>query len=171
MNKTIIALMNNTLVAFKTLVALMIAVCAIPYLYGASQQDLTKPIHQFIDGFNKGDMNSTYAAYVSGNVFIVDEFAPHLWHGPHAAQDWATDFDKMTKAEGSSDAKAKYGAPTRTEVESDAAYVILPVVIDFKQHGQAMTEKGEMTFVLHQEKGAWKIASWTWTGEAAHAVK
>ena len=77
MNKTIIALMNNTLVAFKTLVALMIAVCAIPYLYGASQQDLTKPIHQFIDGFNKGDMNSTYAAYVSAqNRFFHEVLRP-----------------------------------------------------------------------------------------------
>lgn len=77
----------------------------------------------------------------------------------------------MTQAEGSSDALMKYGAPTQTEVEGDVAYVVIPAVYTFKLRGQAMTEKGLMTFVLHRESGAWKIASWTWTGEPARAVK
>ena len=148
----------------KAIVVLIVAVFAVPCVYAANQQDLTKPIHQFIDGFNKGDTNSAFAAYVSGDVVIVDEFAPHLWTGPHAAQNWAADFDKMTKAEGSSDASVKYGASTHTEVEGDVAYVVIPTTYNFKQKGQVMTEKGQMTFVLHQESGTWKIASWTWTG-------
>ena len=155
----------------KTIVVLIVVVFAVPYLCAANPQDLTKPIHQFIDGFNKGDTKSASAAYVSGDVVIVDEFPPHLWMGPHAVQDWASDFDKLGKAENDSDASVKYGAPTRTEVKDGVAYVVIPTVFNFRKSGQAMTEKGQMTFVLHQESGAWKIASWTWTGEAAHAVK
>jgi len=155
----------------KATVVLIVAVFTIPYLCGANQQDLTKPISQFIDGFNNGDMKTANAAYVSGDVAIVDEFPPHLWMGPHAVQEWAADFEKLGKADNDTDASVKYGAPTRTEVKDGVAYVVIPTVFNFRKSGQAMTEKGQMTFVLRQESGAWKIASWTWTGEAAHAMK
>lgn len=36
---------------------------------------------QFIDGFNKGDTKSAFAAC---DISIIDEFAPHLWTGPNA---------------------------------------------------------------------------------------
>jgi len=147
----------------------------VPVVVGAATQDVTAgvtaPIHQFIDGFNSGDVKSAYAAYASGDVVIVDEFAPHRWMGPNAAQDWAADFDKATKAAGVTDATVKYGAPTRTVVGTDGAYVVIPTVYNYKEHGKAMTETGQMTFVLHSENGAWKISSWTWTGTKPHAVK
>jgi hypothetical protein len=34
-----------------------------------------------------------------------------------------------------------------------------------------MTEAAHMTFVLHKEAGAWKIAGWVWTGGKPHATK
>ena len=66
----------------------------------ASPADVTMPIRQFIDGFNTGDTKSAYAAYASGDITIVDEFAPHRWTGPHAPQDWAADYDKHAQATG-----------------------------------------------------------------------
>lgn len=134
-------------------------------------RDVTVPIHQFIDGFNTGDVKSAYAAYASGDVIIVDEFAPHRWIGPHAAQDWAADYDKHAQATGVSDGSVKYGAPTRTEIEGEVAYVVVPTVYNYKEHGQPRTEEGQMTFVLHAEAGGWKISAWTWTGAQPHAAK
>lgn len=146
-------------------------VVIIPSLAATAPHELTAPIHQFIDGFNSGDVKSAYAAYASGDIVIVDEFAPHLWTGPHAAQDWAADYDKHAQATGVSDGSVKYGDPTRAEVEGDFAYVVIPTVYTYKEHGQAMTEDGQMTFVLHHEQGAWKISAWTWTGTIPHPAK
>ena len=139
--------------------------------FAAGPADVTAPIHQFIDGFNTGDTKSAYAAYATGDITIVDEFAPHRWTGPHAAQDWAADYDKHAQATGVSDGSVKYGAPTRTEIEGDVAYLIIPTVYNYKEHGQATAEEGQMTFVLHVESGAWKISGWTWSGVKPHPAK
>ena len=137
----------------------------------ASPADVTMPIRQFIDGFNTGDTKSAYAAYASGDITIVDEFAPHRWTGPHAPQDWAADYDKHAQATGVTDGSVKYGPPMRAEIEGDAAYVIIPTVYNYKDHGQPTTEEGQMTFVLRMENAAWKISAWTWTGVKPHVTK
>lgn len=155
----------------KTILTLFAVVLIVPVTIAATTTDVTKPIHQFIDGFNTGDVNSAYAAYASGDIVIMDEFAPHIWAGPHAAQDWAADYDKHAKANDVSDGSVKYGAPTRTEVEGNAAYVVIPTVYNYKEHGKAVTEEGQMTFVLRMEKDTWKIAAWTWTGVKPHPAK
>lgn len=151
----------------KTILALIAIILAVPAM-AANAADVTAPIHQFIDGFNTGDVKSAYAAYASGEIVIVDEFAPHVWRGPHAPQDWAADYDKHAQATGVSDGSVKYGQPTRMEVEDNVAYVVIPTVYNYKEHGAAVTEEGQMTFVLCSEKGAWKITAWTWTGAKPH---
>ena len=158
----------------KIIFALLVSLLALPGISAATDKpgdDVTAPIHQFIDGFNAGDTKSAYAAYATGDITIVDEFAPHRWMGPHAAQDWAADYDKHAQATGVSDGMVKYGAPTRTEIEGDAAYVIIPTTYLYKERGKPTTEEGQMTFVLHSEAGGWKIQSWTWSGLKPHPAK
>jgi len=155
----------------KIILSLLVIALVIPVAQAAPPADVTAPIHQFIDGFNTGDVKSAYAAYASGDIVIVDEFAPHLWVGPQAAHNWAADYDKHTQATGVSDGSVKYGAPTRTEVEGSTAYVVIPTVYNYKEHGKAVAEEGQMTFVLRMEQGTWKIAGWTWTGVEPHPAK
>jgi hypothetical protein len=161
--------MNKTVFLF--ILPFIAMLLAAPAFGVANPKDVTVPIHQFIDGFNTGDTKSAYAAYGSGDVVIVDEFAPHLWVGSHAAQDWAADYEKHAQAIGVSDGSVKYGAPTRAEVEGDVAYVVIPTVYNYKERGKPQTEEGQMTFVLHAENGAWKIAQWTWTGRKPQPVE
>ena len=137
----------------------------------ATTVELTAPIHQFIDGFNTGDVKSAYASYAAGDITIIDEFAPHRWTGPKAPQEWAAEYDKHARATGVSDGLVKYGDPTRTEVEGNAAYVIIPTVYLYKEHGRPTAEEGQMTFVLSKIDGAWKIKSWTWSGVPPHPAK
>jgi hypothetical protein len=155
----------------KALLAALASVLLSSASMAAAQGVVTAPIHQFIDGFNSGDVKSAYAAYATGDITIIDEFAPHRWVGPHAAQDWAADYDKHAAATGVSDGVVKYGAPTRTEIEGDVAYVVIPAVYTYKQHGAPTTEEGQMTFALHAEAGGWKIKGWTWTGTKPHPAQ
>jgi ketosteroid isomerase-like protein len=153
------------------MLALVASALLIPSAFAAPHGDVMTPIRQFIDGFNKGDTKSAFAAYAIGDILIVDEFAPHRWFGPRAAQDWAAAYDKHAQATGVSDGSVKYGKPTRTEIEDDVAYVIVPTVYNYKDHGAATTEEGQITVVLHKEAGGWKISAWTWTGVKPHRAK
>jgi hypothetical protein len=155
----------------KAILALLVCVLMAPAAFAATKPDVAAPIRQFIDGFNSGDTKSAFASYARGDILIVDEFAPHRWYGPHAAQDWAAAYDKHASATGVSDGKVTYKAPTRTEIEGDVAYVVIPTVYLYKEHGRALVEEGQMTCVLHRESGAWKIGAWTWTGVKPHPAK
>lgn len=155
----------------KTILALLAIVLLAPAALAAAGSDVTAPIRQFIDGFNSGDTKSAFATYAKGDITIIDEFAPHVWMGPHAAQDWAADFDKNAKATGVTDPKVTYGAATRTEIEGDVAYVVMPTGYVYKLQGKPMEEKGQLTVVLHKEAGGWKMRGWTWSGMKPHAAK
>jgi ketosteroid isomerase-like protein len=155
----------------RVILALFAGILLAPAAMAAAQNDVTAPIHQFIDGFNSGDTKSAYAAYATGDITIVDEFAPHLWTGPHAAQDWAADYDKHAKATGVTDGLVKYGKPTRSEIGGNVAYVIMPTVYLYKEHGKPMAEEGQITVVLHLEMGGWKMRGWTWSGVKPHAAR
>jgi ketosteroid isomerase-like protein len=155
----------------KAILALLSSVLLAPFAMSAAPGDVTAPIRQFIDAFNTGDTNSAYAAYATGDIIIIDEFAPHRWVGPHAAQEWAADYDKNAKATGVTDGKVTYGKPTRTEIEGDVAYVVMPTTYLYKEHGKPMAEEGQITVVLHVEAGAWKMSTWTWSGVKPHAAK
>ena len=152
----------------RKLMLLMASILLVPGLMVAAEADVTAPLHQFIDGFNNGDVKSANAAYATGDIMIVDEFAPNRWSGPNAPQMWAADYEKHAQAPGVSNGRVRYGSPTRTEIAGDVAYVIVPTVYFYKERGKPMAEKGEMTFVLQKQSGAWKISSWTWSGEKPH---
>jgi len=77
-------------------------------------------------------------AYAPGTITIIDEFAPHRWLGPNAAHEWAADYDKHAAATGVTDGVVKYDAPTRSVVDGDTAYVIIPALYTYKEHGKPM---------------------------------
>ena len=155
----------------RFLFASIAGVLIFPAAFAASFGSVMAPIRQFIDGFNNGDTKSAFAAYADGDILIVDEFAPHRWTGQHAAQDWAAAYDKHAQATGVSDGSVAYGEPTRSEIEGNVAYVIIPTVYRYKEHGKAMTEEGQMTFVLRGLETGWKISAWTWSGVKPHPAK
>lgn len=130
-----------------------------------------RPIRQFLDGINAGNIDSAMAAYVHGDITIIDEFAPHVWMGPDAPHAWLDDYAKDSAAKGLTEGHVRYGRPARGEVEADAAYLIVPTLYTFKLNGTPMAEEGQMTFVVNHEASGWKIKGWTWSGVKPHAPK
>ena len=76
--------LSAVIVVFAALNALPAAVHA--------QADVLKPVHEFMDTFNKGDTKGAVAACADA-VAIVDEFAPFVWHGTGACATWMKDYD------------------------------------------------------------------------------
>jgi len=158
-------------VAAVSLTVLLALVLCAPAAIPAGRDDVAAPVRQFIDAFNAGNAEAAFATYASGAITIVDEFAPHLWTGPYAARQWADGYDKHAKATGVTDGTVTYGKPTRTEIEGDVAYLVMPTVYLYKENGKPLREEGQMTVVLNRQAGAWKIRAWTWTGVKPHAPK
>ncbi len=137
----------------------------------APADDVSNAIHHFIDAFNGGDTKAVDAAYATGSISITDEFAPYRWSGPHAGRAWAAAYDKHAQATGVADGNVKYSDSTRTEVDGNFAYAVVPVLYSYKEHGAPTQEEGQMTFALHRIGGGWKIQAWTWTGVKPHPAK
>jgi SnoaL-like domain len=151
----------------QAVIAFLVLVLSAPMGFAASGDDLSAPVRQF----NTGNLQVAFATYATGEITIVDEFAPYIWTGTEAAHQWADAYDKHAKATGVTEGNVTYGKLTRTEVDGDVAYVIMPTVYLYKEHGKPLREEGQMTVVLHHERGAWKIRSWTWSGVKPHLAK
>ena len=149
----------------KTLATLAFALLLlIPGLAAATDQtDVMVPIHQFVDGFNKGDTASALAACAE-QTSIIDEFPPHEWHGAGACSTWAKDYEVEAKKQGISDPAVTLGKPRHVDVTGDLAYVVMPANYTFKQQGKPMKETGStFTFVLQKGSAGWRIIAWTWS--------
>lgn len=131
----------------------------------APDAQLMAPIQKFMDSFNKGDTAGAAATHASGaDLTIIDEVPPFLWRGPRAFQQWTTDLDNDGKKRGITDPNVALGAPVRTEVSGDQAYVVMAVVYTFKERGVPAREAAQMTFALRRSAGNWLIHGWTWSG-------
>jgi hypothetical protein len=149
--------------------AVMSGVLATPAAH-AGNPAVEAPIHQMIDGFNKGDIKAAKATHVASPM-IMDEVAPYAWSGPKAFDSWLAALTKAEAAEGKTEGKVAIGAPVRETIVGGHAYVFTPSTYTFKQKGQTMREEGTFTFALAKGKSGWKIQAWTWTSPEAKPLK
>jgi ketosteroid isomerase-like protein len=141
---------------------LAIVISAASPTFASDQTDVMTPIHQFVDGFNKGDAKSALAACAE-ETSIIDEFPPHEWHGAGACAKWADDHVANAKKEGITDGFVTLGKPRHVDVTGDHAYVVIPTNYTFKQNGKAKKEtKAAFSFALHKGAAGWRITGWSW---------
>ncbi|HEX9054040.1 MAG TPA: nuclear transport factor 2 family protein [Gemmatimonadales bacterium] len=147
----------------KALIALTVALLAAAPNALAQQKDVMATVHQFVDGFNKGDTKSALAA-CADQTSIIDEFPPHEWHGAGACAKWADDYDANAKKDGITDGMVILGKPRHVDVTGDLAYVVVPANYRFKQKGKPVAEIGSMlTIALQKGPAGWRMTAWTWT--------
>jgi ketosteroid isomerase-like protein len=120
-------------------------------------------VHQFIDGFNQGDVKSALAT-CAAPVSVVDEFPPYAWQGPTACADWATDFEANAKKNGITDSVVKLAKPKHVDVAGDRAYVVVPADYHYKRKGKKVSQKGStLTAALQKLPAGWLITGWAWS--------
>ena len=151
--------MRKIIVAFA--VALVVAPAAASEKSGKTE--VMAPVHQFIDGLNKGDTKTALAACAAPSS-IVDEFPPYGWQGATACADWANDFAADSKKNGSTDAIVTLGKPRHVDITGDRAYVVVPATYTYKQKGKRVTESGSiLTAALQKSAAGWVMTGWAWT--------
>jgi hypothetical protein len=120
------------------------------------------PVHQFVDGFNKGDVTSALGACAE-ETYIIDEFAPYQWNGAGACSKWANDYDAYAKENGRTDGVVTIGIPKHVEIVGDRAYVVVPASYIYKQKGKMVKETGSiLTITLQRAANGWRMTAWTW---------
>jgi ketosteroid isomerase-like protein len=155
----------------RTILALVVAACAVGPVFASDASDALKVVHQYVDDFNKGDVKSANAACADQAV-IVDDFPPHIWDGAGACAKWANDFDAMNKKTQLTDVVVSLGKARHADVTGDRAYVVMPASLSFKQAGKPTQETGSVwTFVLQKTGGAWRITAWAWGAGKESAAK
>ena len=147
----------------KLAFALAVAISAAVPAAASDATDVMVPIHQFVDGFNKGDIKTALAACADETI-IIDEFPPYTWNGAGACAKWANDYDAAGKKDGITEGSVTLGKPKHVDVAGDRAYVVIPSDYAFKQNGKAMKEtKAAFTFVLQKGAAGWRITGWSWS--------
>ncbi len=118
-----------------------------------------RPVRQFVDAFNGGDLKTACAAQTT----IIDEFPPYLWQGATACADWSNDFDIYREKNGITEPKITLGLGQYVDVTGDRAYVVVPAHLTFKQNGKRVTERDPiLTVTLQKTADSWRIAGWAW---------
>ena len=127
-----------------------------------AQADVIKPAHEFMDSFNKGDIEGAVAACADA-VAIVDEFAPFVWHGSGACSTWIKDYDADAARRGVADGAVTLGTPLHVDVDGNRAYVVIPSTYAFKLKGKPVKETGSLfTFAMLKGPNGWRIVGWSW---------
>ncbi len=144
-------------IALALVVALMAGTAA-----ASDKTDVVATVHQFIDGFNKGDVKSALATCASP-ASIVDEFPPYAWQGANACGDWAADFEANATKNGITDSVVTLQKPKHVDVAGDRAYVVVPANYDYKVKGKKTSQKGSvMAVALQKTPAGWRITGWSW---------
>jgi hypothetical protein len=134
------------------------------YTAGSAAAALTDPVaaaHQFVDGFNKGDVNSALAACAE-TTGIIDEFPPHTWTSCAA---WANAYNANAKQNGVTDGYVVLGKPLHDDVTGNVAYAVFPATYTWKLKGKPMSENSLLTVVLKKSSSGWHIVAWSWNNK------
>jgi len=125
------------------------------------KSDVMAVIHQWVDGFNKGDGKAASAA-CADQTSIIDDFPPHEWHGTGACAKWFTEFQAATKAAGGTDYAVALGRTRHLDVTADHAYVVIPAGLTYNKKGAAVKETSTVTMSLQKGSSGWRITGWSW---------
>jgi hypothetical protein len=98
---------------FMAISAVAFATVATAQTTGAAHTAVVAAVHQFVEGFNKGDMK-IMAASCAEQTSILDEFPPHEWHGAGACAKWASDYDADAKKNGITDGVVTLSTPSHS---------------------------------------------------------
>jgi len=145
----------------RILLAVAFVVLTVGTAAASEKTGVMATVHKFVDGFNKGDTRMELSACTAQSA-VIDDFPPHVWQGSGCAN-WVRDYAAMTKKQGITNGIVTLGTPRHVDVTGDRAYVVVPTIFTFKQHGKPVTESGAtFTLALQKLASGWRITGWAW---------
>jgi hypothetical protein len=140
--------------------------CAPPALAAQPPSEIMAAVQTFVavtEGRSDVDLDTLFAP----DGVVVDENAPYLYAGPHAASQWFADLKKQFAIHAMTGFTAAPGTPSEYSQSGDLAYLILPMTLSGTAGTKPFHETGTLTFTFRRTAGAWKITSDVWTTSPA----
>jgi len=103
-------LASATLSIVVALVLIIIIISNPKSAIASEKTDVVAVVHQFFDNLDEKNLQ-TALAVCDSPVSIVDEFPPHVWHGPTACADWWKGLSAYDEKSGITDGVATLGTP------------------------------------------------------------
>ena len=92
----------------------------------SDKTDVMTVIQQWVDGFNKADMQ-VMMGQCADQTSIIDDIAPHEWHGSGACTRWWNAYQADAKKNEITDGIVTLSTPRHVDVTGNRAYVVIPV--------------------------------------------
>ncbi len=148
----------------KIIFGLALAAAGIAGAHASDKTDVMSTVHQWVDGFNKGDAKAS-AAVCADETSIVDDFPPHEWHGSGACAKWFGELLTYVKTEGITIGSVGVRKPKHLEVTGDVAYLVAPAYFKFTQKGKPVNEPAVVTMSFKKTADGWRITGWGWADQ------
>lgn len=147
----------------RTILALLAAAwISVGSAFAYDAAEVTARIKEFVDAFNKGDVQAT-AALCADETIIIDEFPPHVWSGAGACAKWLHDYDLDARKNGITDGVVTVRRIQHLDVTGDVAYAVAISNYAYNLKGKSMKEtEVPFTLVLKKGTGGWRIIGWAW---------
>jgi hypothetical protein len=105
--------------------------------------------------------------FASGNVTIIENFAPYLFEGPGAVGAWSKGMRAHLACVTS--LRHSFGQAHDFSRTGDQATFSLPTIWRGMVRGKPFTERGGWAFVLTKQKGVWRVRGYGWAVTASSA--
>jgi ketosteroid isomerase-like protein len=133
-----------------------------PALAAQATSDVMAPIQTFLAVTN-GQSNVDLDTLFTEDAVVVDENAPYLFSGPHAASQWFAELKTEFAKNQMTGFNAAAGPAIEYSQTGDLAYLILPMTLTGTAGTKPFRETGTLTFTFRRTAGDWKISSDVWT--------
>ena len=157
--------MNFKRLAAATLAIVFVAAIWPGSAFATEKTEVVAAVHRYFDNlYNDKDKLETALSVCDSHVSILDEFPPHVWHGPTACADWWKALNAYNEKNGIRDGDAKLGTPWSVDVTGDRAYFVAPATYTYTQQGKTVKEsRAVFTVALKHTPAGWRITGWTWS--------
>jgi hypothetical protein len=118
------------------------------------------PVERLAAYIAAGGEGSAAEIFATGDVTIIENFAPYRFSGPDAVRAWTSGM--RAHLAGLSELRHRFGQPHNFSRSGDQAFFSLPTHWSGRVHGKAFTETGGWCFVLARQDGAWRIRDYGW---------
>ena len=153
--------MNCKSFALTLTIALACAINA-PPIFASEKTDVVDAVNRYLDNLET-DKIQTAVAMCDAEVSILDEFPPHVWHGPTACADWWKGLLAYNEKRRITDETATLGKAWTVDVNGDRAYFVAPMTYTYKQNGKSVKESASFAVALKRTQAGWHITSWAYS--------
>jgi len=118
------------------------------------------PIERAAAFIASGGVDLPAEAFADSDVTILENFAPYLFTGAAAVEDWA--LGMQAHLSGVTALRHRFGQPHNFSRSGDLVFLSLPTQWSGVGGGRPFTERGGWCFVLTKQGDQWRIRNYGW---------